>query len=67
MAGTPFPLMLTGTDGSTGKTTNLVYPPGHAKQGTYVLFQNATEQTNYDGTGIPSSGLPGKQENRHHN
>jgi hypothetical protein len=57
--------MLTGTDATSGRTTNLVYPPGHAKQGVYVLFNNATDQANYDSTGVPASGNSGTQQNKH--
>ncbi len=63
--GGSYPKMAFANDAS-GRTVNLVYPPGHAKQGTYVFLNNQTEETAYDGTGVLSSPLASIQENRHH-
>ncbi len=65
-SGTSYPKMAFGTEPITGRTTNLVFPPGHVKQGTYVFFNNAVEEAAYDGLGVPASALPNVQENKHH-
>jgi hypothetical protein len=64
--GNSYPKMAFGLDPITGRTVNLVYPAGHAKQGTYVFFNNASEESGYDGTGVVSSGLTLVHEMRHH-
>ncbi len=61
-----YPKMAFGTEPITGRTTNLVFPSGTVKQGTYVIFNNAAEEAAYDGTGVPASALPTVQENKHH-
>ncbi len=61
-----YPKMPFAVDSITGRTTNLVYPGGSAKQGTYVIFNSVAEETAYDNTGITSSGLPSVHENKHH-
>jgi hypothetical protein len=58
---TPF-----GVDTTTGRTTNLVYPSGDAKQFTYVVFNSAADEAAYTGNGVPASGLTSVQENKHH-
>ncbi len=63
--GMSYPKMAFASDAS-GRTVNLVYPAGHAKQGTYVIFANAAEEAAYDNTGVNSSSLPFVQENKHH-
>jgi hypothetical protein len=50
----------------TTKTVPLVYPPGHVKQGTFVIFNNTVDENAYDGTGIAMSTATGIHENRHH-
>ncbi len=62
-----YPKMAFAADPATGRIVNLVYPPGHAKQGLYVLFGNKNEETAYDGTGINASLSPSVHENKHHN
>ncbi len=61
-----YPKMAYGTDAG-GRTVNLVYPTG-AKQGTYVIFLNATEEAAYDGTGIAAmlTSDKGSAEHRYH-
>ncbi len=64
--GGSYPKMAFATDATTGRTVNLVYPAGHAKQGTYVFLNNKTEEDAYDGTGVTASVLLSVQENKHH-
>ncbi len=63
-----YPKMPFATDPVTGRTTNLVYPTAvnHANQGAYVIFNNASDESSYDNTGIPAVGLSNRQENKHH-
>lgn len=67
-----YPKMVTGTDG-LGRLVPLVWPAGHAKQFTYVILNNATDETAYTGQGalpagtvVSGSGMPNTWENRHH-
>ena len=62
-SGTSYPKMPFDIDPITKRTTNLVYPGAHAKQGVYVVFNNKADEDAYDGTGIPTSGLVSSQEN----
>ncbi len=64
--GTSYPKMAFAADATTGRVVNLVYPPAHAKQGTYVFFNNKAEEDAYDGTGVTASVLLSVQENKHH-
>ncbi len=61
-----YPKMPFAIDTVSGQTTNLVYPSGHAKQGTFVIFNSASEETAYDNTGVAASGVTSVRENRHH-
>ena len=63
--GSSYPKMAFATDAG-GRTVNLVYPPGHAKQGTYVFLNSKSEEDAYDGTVVVSSPLSSVQENKHH-
>jgi hypothetical protein len=61
----PYPKMLTVTLGS-GKIVPAVYPAGHVKQGTFVIFNSQADEAGYDGTGVAMSTATGVIENKHH-
>jgi hypothetical protein len=66
MATNVYPKMLTGNAAGTSRAVPLVYPPNHVKQGTYVIFNSATDENAYDGTGIVTSAASNYWENKHH-
>lgn len=43
-----------------------VYPLGHVKQGTFVIFNSLADEASYDGTGVAASILSNTWENHHH-
>jgi hypothetical protein len=66
-----YPKMLTGaTKDALGRTilVPLIYPPnvGHPRQGSYVIFQNAIDEANYDGSGVAAAPVSNTRENHNH-
>jgi hypothetical protein len=41
-----------------GKILPVIYPPGHAQAGAHVIFETKHHERDYDGSGVPASGLP---------
>lgn len=49
-----YPKMVTGA-GPGGRTEPLIYPPGDAKQYTFVIFNNAADEAAYANNGVTAS------------